>query len=85
MINSVALFEYRQQRINEQPSALREFTHAVKPWCYVAGLPIVGLLALVLFLSLGGAFALIGPWAIFVATRVVTKRLGLESPYHEGS
>ena len=47
--------------------------------------PIVGLLALVLFLSLGGAFALIGPWAIFVATRVVTKRLGLESPYHEGS
>ncbi len=80
MINRASFYEYREQQcINGQPSVLGEFTRAVKPWCYVVGLPLVGLLALILFLSLGGAFALFGPLAIFVATRVLTKRLSLES------
>jgi len=80
MINKMALVENRQQHLNTQPSTLDVFTCAVKPWCYVVGLPVVGLLALFLFLSLGGAFALFGPLAIFIATRVVIKHLDSERP-----
>ena len=47
----------------------------MQQWSVVIGLPLVGLLALVFLLSLGGAFAFIGPWVIYAGIKIVTKQL----------
>lgn len=78
MTNKLILLENRKQH-NVQPYASRQYTCELKFWCYIVGLPVAGLLALVLFLAMGGVFALVGPWAILVVTRVVIKRLDLEN------
>lgn len=80
MTNKLLLLENRKQHaINAQPYASRQYTCELKFWCYIVGLPVAGMLALVLFLALGGVFALVGPWAILVATRILVKRLDLEN------
>lgn len=44
----------------------------VQQWSVLIGLPLVGLFALVFLLSLGGVFALVGPWVLFLGiTRAV--------------
>lgn len=70
-MNSVALPEYQPYYIdqNEHSGA---FTREARQWAYAIVLPIVGLLMLCFFLSLGGVFALLGPWAIFIAARLIT-------------
>ena len=46
----------------------------VKQWCVTLLVVIVGLLALCSFLLMGGVFALIGPWVIFVGALCIMKR-----------
>jgi hypothetical protein len=38
---------------------------------------VVGLLALVFFVALGGVFALLGPWVIYMGVVSIRKRSGL--------
>ena len=80
MIHKAVWLEYQaqsRQHINKQYTD-SIFSYQVRQWCYIIMLPVVGLLALALCLSLGGAFALVGPWVMFIAVRVITKRLDLE-------
>lgn len=80
MIHKAVWLEYQaqsRQQINKQYTD-SIFSYQVRQWCYIIMLPVVGLLALALCLSLGGAFALVGPWVMFIAVRVITKRLDLE-------
>lgn len=79
MIHKAIWLEYQaksRQPVRERHAGLSSYQ--VRQWCYLIGLPVVGLLALVFCLWLGGAFALVGPWIIFIAVRVITKRLHLD-------
>jgi hypothetical protein len=71
-MNSVALLEYQQQ-YGDQKYTSGVFMTEARQWYYVICLPVIGLLVLYYFLSLGGIFALLGPWVIFFAVRLLTK------------
>jgi hypothetical protein len=60
-------------------------TDAVTPWGRMILSLIVGLLALSFFLALGGVFALVGPWIIFVVAQFVSKRSTLVFPFGAAS
>ena len=72
-MNSVALLDYQQYYV-DQKNDTGAFSSEARQWGYVIALPIVGFLILYVFLSLGGVFALLGPWAIFIAARLITSR-----------
>lgn len=72
-MNSVAFLDYQQYYVDQKNDAVT-FSSEAKQWGYAIALPIVGLLMLYVFLFLGGAFALVGPWAIFIAARLITSR-----------
>jgi hypothetical protein len=71
-MNSAALLEYQHYYIDQKNDS-GIFTSEAIQWSYVIALPIAGLLILFIFLSLGGVFALLGPWAIFIAARLITS------------
>ena len=71
-MNSVAFLDYQHYYV-DQKNDTGAFSNEVRQWGYAIVLPIVGLLILFVFLSLGGAFALLGPWAIFIVTRLITS------------
>ena len=73
-MNSVAFLEYQQYYVDQKNDTGALSSEAIQ-WGYVIALPIIGLLILFVFLSLGGAFALLGPWGIFIVTRLMTSRL----------
>ena len=50
-------------------------THEVKQWWSIIALPLVGMLLLLLCFLLQGVFALLGPWVLFVAVKLITKQL----------
>jgi hypothetical protein len=70
-MNSTALLGYQDYYIDKKNDA-GTFTNETIQWGYALALPVVGLLVLYTFLSLGGAFALLGPFAIFIAARLIT-------------
>ena len=72
-MNSAAFLNYQNYAIDQKNNASL-LNNEIIQWAYVLALPIVGLLMLCFFLSLGGLFALLGPWAIFIAARFVTHR-----------
>lgn len=71
-MNSAAFLEYQHYYIDQKKDS-GAFTSEVKQWSYAIGLPVVGILFLYFFLSLGGAFALLGPCVIFIAARLITN------------
>lgn len=71
-MNSGALLEYQNYYIDQKNYAGIFTSEAIK-WAYTITLPIVGLLMLCFFLSLGGIVALLGPLAIFIAARLITR------------
>jgi hypothetical protein len=71
-MNSVAFLDYQHYYV-DQKNDTGAFSSEARQWGYAIALPIVGLLILYVFLALGGAFALLGPWAIFIATRLITS------------
>jgi predicted membrane channel-forming protein YqfA (hemolysin III family) len=75
MVTSIALFQYQQNNAVEWQVS-EEFKTELREWCSLLCFIVFGLLALILFLSLGGAFAILGPWAIFVGVKLHTKRSG---------
>ena len=74
MMNSTTFARY-QPYSSQKSDASTFFSSEVKHWCYLIGLPIVGLLALLCFLSLGGVFAVVGPWLILAGVKMYTRRL----------
>jgi hypothetical protein len=69
MVNSMALFDYQRNSFEvhcTSGASINEW----KEMCSMLCLAIGGLLALIFVLSLGGAFALLGPWAILAGTWV---------------
>ena len=70
-MNSIAFLDYQQYSIDQKNDS-SVITGKLIQWGYAIGLPVVGILLLYFFLSLGGAFALLGPWAIFIAARLIT-------------
>lgn len=72
MIKSTALITYKQQSF-EGRRIPTELANEIKYWCYVMCMPIMGLLALTFFLSLGGTFAICGSLAIFAAVKLLSK------------
>jgi hypothetical protein len=71
-MSSVAFLDYQHYAIDQKNDS-GAITNNVIQWGYAIGLPVVGILLLCFFLSLGGAFALLGPWAIFIAARLITR------------
>jgi hypothetical protein len=71
-MNSGALLEYQHYYIDQKNDAGIFTSEAIK-WGYAIALPIAGLLILFIFLSLGGIFAILGPCAIFIAARLITR------------
>lgn len=50
-------------------------TQEVNQWWSVIALPLVGMLLLLCCFLLQGVFAQLGPWVIFVAVKLITKKL----------
>jgi hypothetical protein len=71
-MNSAALIDY-QGYAKDKKNDSSLLTKEVIQWAYALTLPIVGILMLCFFLSLDGAFALLGPWGIFIAARLITR------------
>ena len=71
-MNSGALLEYQDYYIDKKNYAAIFSSEAIQ-WAYAITLPIVGLLMLSFFLSLGGIVALLGPLVIFIAARLITR------------
>ena len=71
-MNSGALLEYQDYYIDKKNYAVIFSSEAIQ-WAYAITLPIVGLLMLSFFLSLGGIVALLGPLVIFIAARLITR------------
>ena len=78
-MNSAAFIDY-QGYAEDKKNDSSLLTKEVIKWAYALALPIVGILMLCLLLSLGDAFALLGPWGIFIAVRLIThcydKKIG---------
>ncbi|HKF36236.1 MAG TPA: hypothetical protein VKB35_04990 [Ktedonobacteraceae bacterium] len=55
-------------------------TPEVNQWWSVIALPMVGMLLLLCCYLLQGVFAQLGPWAIFVAVKLITRRLEQKPP-----
>jgi hypothetical protein len=72
-MNGVAFLDYQHYYV-DQKNDTGTFSYEVRQWGYAIALPIIGLLMLYVFLYLGGAVALVGPWAIFIAVRLITSR-----------
>lgn len=70
-MNSAAFLKYQDYFIN-QKNEVRVFNSEVIQWAYALALPVAGFLVLYTFLSLGGVFALLGPWAVFIAAKLIT-------------
>lgn len=71
-MNSAAFLNYQNYAIDQKNDA-HLLSNEVIQWAYVLALPIVGLLMLCFFISLGGTFAFLGPWAIFIVARLITR------------
>ena len=71
-MNSKTFLEYQDYYIPQKNDA-GIFTSEAMQWSYAIALPIAGLLILFIFLSLGGVFAILGPCAIFIAARIITR------------
>ena len=70
-------YTYRRFTIIEkgaQPDAAPSSSEIIE-WCTVLLPIVIGLPALYCCLALGGVFAYLGPVAIFIATRIFSKRL----------
>jgi hypothetical protein len=48
----------------------------IRRWCFSVSVTVIGLLALLFFLAMGGMFALVGPWVILTGTMAARKRPG---------
>ena len=72
MIKSTAFITYKQHSL-EGRRIPTQLSNEIKHWCFVMSLPIIGLLALTFFLSLGGTFAICGSLAIFAAVKLLNK------------
>jgi hypothetical protein len=72
MIKSIALVTYKQPGL-EGRSIPVKLSNEIKHWFFVMSLPVIGLLALTFFLSLGGTFAICGSLAIFVVVKLLNK------------
>jgi hypothetical protein len=70
-MNSAAFLKYQDYSIDKKYETVL-FNSEVIQWAFALALPVVGLLMLCFFLSLGGAFALLGPFAICIAARIIT-------------
>jgi hypothetical protein len=73
MIKSIALVTYKQHSLEGRRIPIK-LSNEIKHWCFVMSLPIIGLLALTFFLSLGGAFAICGSLAIFAVVKLLNKQ-----------
>src|SRR5258707_9947487 len=67
-----ALF-HRTVRIDE-PSVPALPMGAIRECCLTICPIVIGLLSLYFFLWMGGVFALVGPWVIFAARVLITRR-----------
>jgi hypothetical protein len=73
MINRTSLYQYASKEV-ESHSGSTVSNGYTMGWSMILCAIILGVLALFFFLSLGGMFAVVGPWLIFVATVAMTKR-----------
>jgi hypothetical protein len=71
-MNSVGSLDYQHYYITQKNYAGMFNSEAIQ-WGYAIALPIIGLLILFTFVSLGGVFAILGPCAIFIAARFITS------------
>ena len=73
MINRTSLYQYASKEVQGRSGSTVSNEYTMR-WSMILCAIILGILALFLFLSLGGMFAVVGPWLIFAATVVMTKR-----------
>ena len=73
MINHVSRFQYRQQRRGIAWKGPERFGADEWEWYSLLGFIAANLLALTFFLSLGGALAVLGPWAILIEVKLLIK------------
>jgi len=73
MTNGATFYRCTTKRIATSPVSETP-TGEIKQWCVTLGTIVVGLLALGIFLVVGGVFSMIGPWVIFAGALVLAKR-----------
>lgn len=56
-------------------------THEITQLCLVIALPLVGMLLLICCFLLQGVFAALGPWALFIGVKLITKKLENQPSY----
>lgn len=81
MISTITLAEYGIYSDAKSTAApyYASYKEEIRQWCYLIGLPIIGLLALFCLLSLGGVFAAIGPWLLLIAVKLCIKHLHMNA------
>lgn len=68
-----------QKNIDDTPryasSSRSTSTHEIKQWGLLIGLPVVGLLLLMLCFLLQGIFAAAGPWVILLGVKLIHRKV----------
>ncbi|MFL5628728.1 MAG: hypothetical protein ACJ788_24370 [Ktedonobacteraceae bacterium] len=73
MVNRTSLYQYTSKEARGHSISTASARYSTR-WSMIICATILGILALFLFLSLGGMYAIIGPWLVFAGTVVMTKR-----------
>ena len=74
MTNVISLYQ-QSKKSNPAWDVSDLVLHEAKQWCCIIALPVVGMLLLLLCLLMQGVFAEIGPWVLFIAAKLITKKL----------